>query len=820
MTDIARLGFRADTNELKDAKQTLDQLVPSAKRAEAATEQLNFEFINMGTSAGKAAQGAMGAKSGMDQAATGAQKAGVAVHATSGLFDGLTSAVGRFISRLSGVTPAANGATSSLHRMGRAANDNINAMQSTPGNIAAQFQDIGVTAAAGMSPMLIALQQGTQLSAAMAGGLGNLLDGLKQVFNATTLLTIGLVGVIAALIQWVDWIGVAQAALNGLADILVDISPYLVGIAGALALIYAPQIIAGIWALTKGFIGLAASMIACLGIPALIVLGLAAIIAAANVWRDELTQMLGVDIVGAAKTGVNSIIAFFVGGYNAIAATWSKLPGAIGDWAIQAANAVLTTVESMINGVMSRMNVMMDQLPFGLGAVWKVAGGQMPQVDLGQIDNPFAGQGNAVATTWGQETRGALGVDYLGQGVEAIQGVASDAADWLRSLASGLGGEAEGGKDAKGRTARAARKGATDRSFKDFITGLNQQLRALMDVNAQVGLYGEELARLKYEQQLFNQAQDKGIKLTDELSEELKRRAAEMASLEFSTIRDQFMEQQRYNHEQTMWMLGRERGELGLTGQALEAYRMETDLLADARAKNLDLTEPELAALRKIAAEQAAVTEAINVARDALNEQRALVRGFFNEWYDGILQGKNIFASFVDAVIGGLQRIAEKMMDRAIDKFLDMMFMGNNGGGSDPISMFFQSMFGSLAGGGIGKSTTSGGSGSLKLFAKGGVVDGPTIFSQGLMGEAGRPEGILPLTRSPDGTLGVQGHGVGGQTIVNAPVEVNNHYTISGAISSQDIVAMIRQGSEQTKRDLARELPTLLGQYQNDGAMV
>jgi hypothetical protein len=50
-------------------------------------------------------------------------------------------------------------------------------------------------------------------------------------------------------------------------------------------------------------------------------------------------------------------------------------------------------------------------------------------------------------------------------------------------------------------------------------------------------------------------------------------------------------------------------------------------------------------------------------------------------------------------------------------------------------------------------------SGSKMAFASGGafsnsIVDTPTKFRMGLMGEAG-PEAIMPLTRGPDGSLGV-----------------------------------------------------------------
>jgi phage-related minor tail protein len=52
--------------------------------------------------------------------------------------------------------------------------------------------------------------------------------------------------------------------------------------------------------------------------------------------------------------------------------------------------------------------------------------------------------------------------------------------------------------------------------------------------------------------------------------------------------------------------------------------------------------------------------------------------------------------------------------------------------------------------------------GKVMPFAKGGIVGGPTTFpmrgGRGLMGEAG-PEAIMPLTRGPDGRLGVQSAG-------------------------------------------------------------
>ena len=59
--------------------------------------------------------------------------------------------------------------------------------------------------------------------------------------------------------------------------------------------------------------------------------------------------------------------------------------------------------------------------------------------------------------------------------------------------------------------------------------------------------------------------------------------------------------------------------------------------------------------------------------------------------------------------------------------------------------------------------------GTVRAFAKGGVVAGPTAFpmrdgATGLMGEAG-PEAVMPLARTPDGRLGVAAQGQGGTTV-------------------------------------------------------
>ena len=90
-------------------------------------------------------------------------------------------------------------------------------------------------------------------------------------------------------------------------------------------------------------------------------------------------------------------------------------------------------------------------------------------------------------------------------------------------------------------------------------------------------------------------------------------------------------------------------------------------------------------------------------------------------------------------------------------------------------------------------------SGRVKAFAKGGVVTGPTAFpmrgATGLMGEAG-PEAIMPLTRGPDGKLGVAARGGpgGAAVVVNIQTpDVQGFQRSRGQVAAQ-LARAVRRG--------------------------
>ncbi|MBX8802651.1 tape measure protein [Ochrobactrum sp. MR28] len=101
------------------------------------------------------------------------------------------------------------------------------------------------------------------------------------------------------------------------------------------------MMIAGIGVATSAFIGLSATIMgpvlgalsavaaAILANPiGLLVGAVASVVAALYIFRDEMTQILGVDLISVAHTGANYILGAFKGTYDAVASVWGNLPGA------------------------------------------------------------------------------------------------------------------------------------------------------------------------------------------------------------------------------------------------------------------------------------------------------------------------------------------------------------------------------------------------------------------------------------------------------------------------------------------------------------
>ncbi|MDX0450955.1 phage tail tape-measure protein [Sinorhizobium medicae] len=501
MADVATLGLQVESGSVEKGTEALNQLSGAAARAETAANGL----------------------SGANRGATGAAAAAAKAYATEGA--------------------AAASASKQIEMMNRAANQNRASSRGNLGNIAAQLQDIAVSAQMGMGPLQIALQQGTQLAAVLSSmerpvqGLG---AAFLSVLSPVSLLTIGIIALAAAGLQMVDWTKLAQSALIALADVLDGIAPYAAAAAAALALLYAPAIIGGIISL----IALLGRLVVQLGIltgafilanPAVaFVAGITAAVLAANIFRDELTKIFGRDIVTYAKNAVNFIIAAFVGGFNGIKSAWSLLPAALGDVIYSTAQLVLKGTELMVNKVISMISDFIggtyDALSGLAGKVGLDIGtfGGIDPVDFGKITNPYKDKALEAASGITQAMKEAQGTDFVGEGLRVIGEYASTAAGKVKDLVKGL---TEVDEKSKKRTGGKSEQ----EKYADIVAGAERQIAALEAERDAIGLTEQAAAALRYETQLLNEAQQRGISLTDAQKSELSSFAQVMASIEEET---------------------------------------------------------------------------------------------------------------------------------------------------------------------------------------------------------------------------------------------------------------------------------------------
>jgi len=831
MNELARLGVAMDTNQLKEGKAALDALVPSAAKAEKGIDRFNAAAAGMAGSTGTASAGmknftytAMGADKALSALRAAAAGTTPRVHLLGNGVDFLTGkvnsnfvAMNKAISSwnsakasLSGIPAAANGAASSLNRLGAAANDNINQLQSTPGNIAAQFQDIGVTAAGGMNPLLIALQQGTQLSAAMQGGVGNLIAGLRQLFNMTTILTVGFVALIAAGLQMVDWMRVAEVLVNGLADGLDGLAGFieqsstaLVYFSGVALLAFGPRILASVVALSTS-----------------ILQGLVTAVSTATLAMISfsLANPFGALLIaiGLVITAMVLLNDTFGGIFTGILKTVKYVANAIIRGFLTAFNAVLTAGETLVNGLIAGFNKVSGF--FGFEAIGNVdLSGMRADLSAGRdfVGDIGAGIANA-ARGAASFARGLLpsGETPTAPGAGGAGGAASrvdreaQAYDQLILRAQERIGTLTDETMALGMTEAAAARflaqqellrdatsrGITlDKARRDELMALGsamasaqidlevakatrayqEQLTALQQQSELIGLTGFALEHAAIRQELMNEATQTGAleqaKLNGTLAEYLSlldSRAATLASQSEDNRNAEFTADFTRNLELQTAAMERSRGEIGLIGPALTAYRIESELLNRAARENIELTPEYIESIRQQAARFGELTEQVRLQQERFDDARESLRGFFGDMVSGLQQGQSVWEVFGNAVMNVVNRIINRLLDMGTDSLL-----GSLGG-----------LFGVISGSEVARLTGSASatiSANPQLFAKGGaftdgvqmfakggaftngIYNNPTLFkfakggAFGMMGEAG-PEAVMPLKRGSDGSLGVR----------------------------------------------------------------
>ena len=274
--------------------------------------------------------------------------------------------------------------------------------------------------------------------------------------------------------RWVMGLAAAALSVKGLATSLVILRGALIRtgigalIVGAGELVYQfTQLVTKV-----GGVGAAFGLLRDVGAEAWSRLALATTAAWSRVEAGWANAQAGIyDGLQSALAAVvgwgNSAVGTFQGAFDAVKAIWGALPQAIGDFAYQAANGLISGVESMLNAVVTRINSFIEGLNAALALLPDWATGEgglkigtLEAVDLGGIANPFDGAASAAGTAAADAFRTAMGTTYI------------EAPDLFGGMAEAARGRAAGYGEAAGMlSAAAARPMTAWEALKAAITG-------------------------------------------------------------------------------------------------------------------------------------------------------------------------------------------------------------------------------------------------------------------------------------------------------------------------------------------------------------
>ncbi|MBC7140390.1 MAG: phage tail tape measure protein, partial [Defluviimonas sp.] len=263
---------------------------------------------------------------------------------------------------------------------------------------------------AAVAPALEAVANALADAARGTGPLGIAIRGLFDNIGRLTSYAATFAAFLAG--RWVAGMAAAAISVRGLATALVLLRGALIRTGIGALIVGAGELVYQFAQLARsvGGIGEAFRMLGRLAAEVWSRIGLAldaALTRMAAGWEGLTAAALSAlegALAGVVRFG-DRTVAIFQGAYDGAVAIWGKLPGAIGEFAYGAANGLIGGVEAMLNGVVTRINSFIAGLNAALALLpdWAVGEdgvriGSLEPVDLGRIDNPFAGSAAAAGT--------------------------------------------------------------------------------------------------------------------------------------------------------------------------------------------------------------------------------------------------------------------------------------------------------------------------------------------------------------------------------------------------------------------------------------
>ena len=349
-------------------------------------------------------------------------------------------------------------------------------------NLIFQLNDIGVSLASGMNPLMVAIQQGRQIATIYGPAQGGLGAALRETGNIAVGLATKFWPVLAVVALGAALFAGLTYEINKTAETQVSFGDVFMA-----------------------SMELAAESIGSILGPAISQIG---------TWLAQMWDF----IAPFLKNGLNSTIGVFVFAFDAVKIYWSTLPAALGDIAISTANNVIKAIEDMLNSSLKLLNDFTREANKFLPDFLQI--GEVGDVKFKPLANPFAGSASAQTAALGDAASAAFGTDYMGQAGAAI----STRAQQIANRPSD--------KEAKAAREEAERQAE---AYRDITRSAGQFIDQQELARATLGMSTEAASRYRHEQELLNKAANDNIKLTPQQRAELAGLAASMAEAEEQT---------------------------------------------------------------------------------------------------------------------------------------------------------------------------------------------------------------------------------------------------------------------------------------------
>lgn len=389
-----------NADSMRKAAQAAGATTEAFTRLAYAADLSGVSADTLGTSMGRLSRAMNDMAMGTSNAATRAMETlGVAVVDADGKLRSSTDVMGDIAERFASMENGAAKTALAIEIFGRsgaqlipllnAGKDGIAAMTAEADRLGITISDNTAMAAEQFNDNL------TRLSAAGQGFanqvMAAVLPALVRASDAMVWLSQNSGVLVAGLVE----VGRYAAVVGG--ALLTYFGPAILGAVGALTVAIGTGMIAAVKGLT---LAMAANPIG------LLVAAIGGAITAAFLFRDEIKQAIGVDVVGVLKSVANSMIGLFKGAYDAVVVSWGMLPAAFSDIFTRAMNSAIDIVQEGINGI--------------IGALRNIPGlGEIEGADLSGFKGEETGAADALPGAIGKAMMDAQ-KDYLGEWSEAI----------------------------------------------------------------------------------------------------------------------------------------------------------------------------------------------------------------------------------------------------------------------------------------------------------------------------------------------------------------------------------------------------------------